>query len=730
VNIPTQPVTPIVPIIGTITPPTCALATGSVDISGLPTGNWTLNQSGTVANSIIGNTLTTTVSGLIAGSYTFTVTNADGCISLVSLNVPIPVQPVTPDPPVSSGDIFQCEQSPLQTITAVATVPFPQTVIWYDEPTAGTIVNNPSISTAISVVYFAEAFNGTCASLTRTPVILTINELPADPVVGLLTQPDCFTSTGSITIFPVPAGISYSFDGGAFTTTTFYGLLPSGTNHTIIAQNTGGCLSQPAIVAILPQPSTPSAPTVVLTQPTCTVPTGAITINGVPDETYSFDGGPYTNTLIYNGLIAGATHTLKSKNASGCISTTTTVTLNIQPLTPAPPTLTPIQPTCTVATGTVQIANVLGQTYSFNGSPFNTTLNYSGLIGGSTHTVTALNGSGCISAASIITLDSQPPTPNAPAIFATQPGCAEAFGEITILNIAGETYSFDGGPFDSNLIYSNLADGIYTIEATNSFGCISSITTVTITQQPITLTPTITDGAICVDEATGTPFTTHILETGLNLATHSFVWKLDGAIIPETGSSIEVNTAGVYTVVATNNSTGCDSEIATATVTKCFPGIEISAQLVNQFSNESSIIVNVNGGTCQFIYQLDNGPPQESNIFLPVSSGSHIVHVTDVNGCTDLTTEITVLGYTSFFTPNNDTYSDTWNIIGLEGQSETVIRIFNRYGEYIKQIIANGEGWDGTINGQSLPADDYWFTVEYVENGQFKEFKSHFSLVR
>ncbi|MBK8600990.1 MAG: hypothetical protein IPN80_11025 [Flavobacterium sp.] len=78
-------------------------------------------------------------------------------------------------------------------------------------------------------------------------------------------------------------------------------------------------------------------------------------------------------------------------------------------------------------------------------------MNYPGLLGGSTHTVTAKNGSGCISAASTITLDISPPTPNAPSIFTAQPDCTEAFGEITILNVAGETYSFDGGPYSPNL---------------------------------------------------------------------------------------------------------------------------------------------------------------------------------------------------------------------------------------------------------------------------------------
>ncbi|MFY0484079.1 T9SS type B sorting domain-containing protein [Flavobacterium sp. PLA-1-15] len=39
-------------------------------------------------------------------------------------------------------------------------------------------------------------------------------------------------------------------------------------------------------------------------------------------------------------------------------------------------------------------------------------------------------------------------------------------------------------------------------------------------------------------------------------------------------------------------------------------------------------------------------------------------------------------------------------------------------------------GWDGTYNGQPLPATDYWFTLDYEENGIRKEFKSHFAMKR
>jgi gliding motility-associated-like protein len=48
----------------------------------------------------------------------------------------------------------------------------------------------------------------------------------------------------------------------------------------------------------------------------------------------------------------------------------------------------------------------------------------------------------------------------------------------------------------------------------------------------------------------------------------------------------------------------------------------------------------------------------------------------------------------------------------------------------IKQITPQGQGWDGTFNGNPLPSTDYWFTVEYLEATTTKEFKAHFTLKR
>lgn len=70
--------------IGTITQPTCALPTGSVQLNNLPAGTWTINPG-----AISGSGSSYTVSGLAPASYSFTVTNSGGCISVASSSVNI-----------------------------------------------------------------------------------------------------------------------------------------------------------------------------------------------------------------------------------------------------------------------------------------------------------------------------------------------------------------------------------------------------------------------------------------------------------------------------------------------------------------------------------------------------------------------------------------------------------------------------------------------------------------
>lgn len=153
--------------------------------------------------------------------------------------------------------------------------------------------------------------------------------------------------------------------------------------------------------------------------------------------------------------------------------------------------------------------------------------------------------------------------------------------------------------------------------------------------------------------------------------------------------------------------------------------------VVTNYFEENQVITVLATDSGNYLYQLDYGPLQQSNVFQNVSPGTHVIKVVDANGCSSpLTRDVLVVNYPKFFTPNDDTYNDTWNISGLQEQKDAKIFIFDRYGKLIKQIYPSGKGWDGTFNGEPLPSDDYWFLVEFTENFQSKEFKAHFSLKR
>lgn len=142
----------------------------------------------------------------------------------------------------------------------------------------------------------------------------------------------------------------------------------------------------------------------------------------------------------------------------------------------------------------------------------------------------------------------------------------------------------------------------------------------------------------------------------------------------------------------------------------------------------NTVVVNAVSSNNMLLYQLDNGNFQYSNIFENVSFGCHTIKVTDLYGCTDLSSSVFIFDYPKFFTPNNDGYNDYWNIF-IEN-TDANLYVFDRYGKLLKEINQNEIGWDGTYNGNKLPSTDYWFVLEYDECGVRKIFKSHFSLMR
>jgi gliding motility-associated-like protein len=200
----------------------------------------------------------------------------------------------------------------------------------------------------------------------------------------------------------------------------------------------------------------------------------------------------------------------------------------------------------------------------------------------------------------------------------------------------------------------------------------------------------------------------------------SYLWNTG-----ETSNSINASTSGNYSVKVTNIN-GCtktkkftvtSSEIAT-----------ITGATINDFAgNENSILLTYTG-VGNYEFSLDGSYFQDSPLFTGIAPGNYLAFARDKNGC-GLSTpyQIYVLDYPRFFTPNGDGYNDVWKIKNLDLFPKAVITIFNRYGKLLKQINGNNAGWNGKFNNSDLPADDYWFSVNF---GDGKIIKGHFSLKR
>lgn len=205
----------------------------------------------------------------------------------------------------------------------------------------------------------------------------------------------------------------------------------------------------------------------------------------------------------------------------------------------------------------------------------------------------------------------------------------------------------------------------------------------------------------------------------------TFQWFLNSALLPDVTPSIPINETGTYTVLVTFANTCSASRDITVIPSNT---ATIDAILVSQASSNNTVSIQVSGeGDYQFA--LDAPIFQNENTFTNVTAGFHTVYVYDVNGCGTIQKGVAVLGFPKFFTPNNDGFNDTWKPLGVNAQfnNEVDIKIFNRYGKFIKQINPFELGWNGTLGGKLLPNDDYWYVVTLADGSIFK---GHFSLKR
>ncbi|MEH6537618.1 MAG: T9SS type B sorting domain-containing protein [Psychroserpens sp.] len=196
----------------------------------------------------------------------------------------------------------------------------------------------------------------------------------------------------------------------------------------------------------------------------------------------------------------------------------------------------------------------------------------------------------------------------------------------------------------------------------------------------------------------------------------------------ETTIDIEVNEIGTYTVEVSFVD-GCSK---TKTINVLPSNIAtIETVVVEDISSSNSITILVSGeGDYDYSIIGSNGPYQESNTFNNLQPGIYTVFIRDIkNDCGIVSEDVSVIGYSKFFTPNSDGFNDTWQLKGISEQFQpnSKVYIFDRFGKLLYTLNSHSDSWNGTFNGKPLPTSDYWFSAT-LEDG--RTFRNHFTLKR
>jgi gliding motility-associated-like protein len=277
-------------------------------------------------------------------------------------------------------------------------------------------------------------------------------------------------------------------------------------------------------------------------------------------------------------------------------------------------------------------------------------------------------------------------------------------GSITVNIPAGNgappyQYSINGGPLQSSNIFNNLADGNYSVFVTDASGCSSTL--------PATITRTGTLGvgytsinAACVGLNTGSitilpPSIYTPIQYSLNNGT------------PQTGNIFTSLAAGSYNVTVTD-AIGCSGSTTIvitegAGITATFNPTPTSCTGINN----GTITVNANGGTLPYQYSINNGLPQNSNLFTGLAPGTYSIKVTDANGCSSIS--IVVVN------PGASLLAGITKVdVSCNGGSNGSIRVIPANGTPPYQYSLDNTNWQTSSIFSDLTAGTY--TVYYKDN--------------
>ncbi len=266
-------------------------------------------------------------------------------------------------------------------------------------------------------------------------------------------------------------------------------------------------------------------------------------------------------------------------------------------------------------------------------------------------------------------------------------------------NVNGSTVSHSVG---------NLPADTYIIQIKDNQGCVLD-TTIVIEEIPVAklLGHTVVHN-ICSSDTLGS------ISVKFDNSDLTYEWSNS-----ESSSSIENLVGGNYKLTVTDT-VGCswDTTFAVNRGRVLKASFKDTFEPCNLVSSDPTLTVYPQGGIEPYTYLWNDG--SEDQEILIEGIGEYFVTVTDSSGCSNVFNYAVkgdpIAGNICFkipnaFSPNNDGFNDTWEILGIEEFPLAQVQVFDRWGKLIIDKKDYQSDWDGTVDGNDLEMGSYMYIV-------------------
>jgi len=231
---------------------------------------------------------------------------------------------------------------------------------------------------------------------------------------------------------------------------------------------------------------------------------------------------------------------------------------------------------------------------------------------------------------------------------------------------------------------------------------------------------------LAIDTSICTPYTI-LLQTSNTASTGTtFQWYKNGNIITgATGTTFLVRTADILGSIYTfeeSNEACTSAAINNATVTVLETPIVSAGSDVTVQKNSIVTLQGSVSGSTNYSW-TPSSSLNNPNILNPeatiINTITYTLRAQDATGNCLAQSSVTIrmedgVKIPNVITPNGDGVNDTWSIEHIEDFPNSLVVIYNRWGNIVWKASNNGLQWDGTNyrNGELLPDGTYFYVID------------------